>query len=128
MAGFIPGAISAAMDAAVILVRFKLNPSLGAPITGIPWAERFRTLPEILPIVLVIVAVLGGMYTGWSTPTEVGAPGAFIIFVMALLRRSLSLRDLMHSLLETAKLTVMIVSIIWGVLIDRKSTSKNYTP
>src|SRR3546814_4898521 len=70
MAGFIPGAISAAMYAAVILVRFKLNPSLGAPITGIPWAERFRTLPEILPIVLVIVAVLGGMYTGWSTPTE----------------------------------------------------------
>ncbi len=76
-----PGAISAALYAAVILVRFKMNPDLGQPITGISWSERFSTLPEVLPIVLVIVAVLGGMYTGWATPTEVGALGAFIIFV-----------------------------------------------
>lgn len=117
MAGFIPGAISAALYAAVILIRFKMNPALGAPITGISWSERFTTLPEILPIALVIVAVLGGMYTGWATPTEVGALGAFIIFVMALIKRALTPANLMHSLLETAKLSVMIFSIIWGVLI-----------
>lgn len=65
----------------------------------------------------VIGAVIGGMYTGWATPTEVGALGAFIVFVMALLKRSLTGRGLLDSLLDTVKLTVMIFSIIWGVLI-----------
>jgi tripartite ATP-independent transporter DctM subunit len=117
LAGFIPGIISAVAYASIIVVRFKLNPSLGQSVHGIPWRERFVTLPDAVPIVLVIAAVIGGMYTGWATPTEVGALGAFIIFCMALIKRSMSLRGFQESLLDTARLTVMIFSIIWGVLI-----------
>lgn len=117
LAGFVPGVISAVIYAGLLLVRFKFNPSLGQPITGITWDERLKTLPEIFPIVLVVMIVMGGMYTGWATPTEVGALGAFSVFVMALLRRGLTIRNLSRALLETAKLTVMIFSIIWGVLI-----------
>lgn len=117
LAGFIPGVISAFLYAATILVRFYLNRNLGEPIVGISWSERWTTLPEIGPIVLVVGVVIGGMYTGWATPTEVGALGAFIIFVMALAKRSLSGKALLLSLIDTAKLAVMIFSIIWGVLI-----------
>jgi tripartite ATP-independent transporter DctM subunit len=117
LAGFVPGIISAIIYAGLLLFRFWLTPSLGRPITGIGWDERLRTLPEISPIVIVIAIVMGGMYTGWATPTEVGALGAFTVFTMAMLRRGLTLRNLMLALLETAKLTVMIFSIIWGVLI-----------
>jgi tripartite ATP-independent transporter DctM subunit len=117
LAGFVPGVISAAVYAAAILVRFYLNPKLGEAVVGVPWSERWSTLPEILPIVLVIGVVIGGMYTGWATPTEVGALGAFIIFVMALAKRTMSGKALLSSLMDTAKLAVMIFSIIWGVLI-----------
>ena len=117
LAGFIPGMISAALYASVILVRFGLNPALAEPVAPARWSERISTLPDVLPILLVIGAVLGGMYTGWATPTEVGALGAFIIFVMALLKRALTGANLLESLVDTAKLTVMIFSIIWGVLI-----------
>lgn len=117
MAGFIPGVISALLYASIIVVRFRINPALGQSVHDIPWRERFVTLPDALPIVFVIGAVIGGMYTGWATPTEVGALGAFIVFVMALLKRSLTGRGLLDSLLDTVKLTVMIFSIIWGVLI-----------
>ncbi|BBK36306.1 C4-dicarboxylate ABC transporter [Allostella sp. ATCC 35155] len=117
LAGFIPGAISAAVYASAILLRFVVNPALGEALPDAGWKERIETLPEVLPIVFVVGAVLGGMYTGWATPTEVGALGAFIIFVMALLRRTLSGHGLIVSLVETAKLSVMIFSIIWGVLI-----------
>ena len=117
LAGFIPGIISALIYAALLLIRFKLNPSLGLPITGIGWGERMRTLPEILPIIFVVMVVMGGMYTGWATPTEVGALGAFVVFVMALLRGGLNRQRLFDAMVETAKLTVMIFSIIWGVLI-----------
>lgn len=60
---------------------------------------------------------MGGMYTGWATPTEVGALGSFEVFVMALMRGGLTARNLWRALLETARLTVMIFSIVWGVLI-----------
>lgn len=117
MAGFIPGLISAILYAAIIVVRFKLDPSLGGAAPPSSWKERFTTLPDALPILAVIGAVLGGMYTGWATPTEVGALGAFIVFGIAVARSALSPRGLLDSLLDTVKLTVMIFSIIWGVLI-----------
>ncbi|BBK33281.1 tripartite ATP-independent transporter DctM subunit [Stella humosa] len=117
LAGFIPGVISALVYASAIFFRFLANPALGEASPDAGWKERIQTLPEIVPIVFVIGAVLGGMYTGWATPTEVGALGAFIIFVMALLRGTLSGKGLLASLVETAKLSVMIFSIIWGVLI-----------
>lgn len=106
--------ISALVYASAIFFRFLANPALGEASPDAGWKERIQTLPEIVPIVFVIGAVLGGMYTGWATPTEVGALGAFIIFVMALLRGTLSGKGLLASLVETAKLSVMIFSIIWG--------------
>ncbi|MGD9805627.1 MAG: TRAP transporter large permease [Hyphomicrobiaceae bacterium] len=117
LAGFIPGLISALVYASAILLRFWINPKLGERIVGITWSERWTTLPEVMPIVLVVGVVLGGMYFGWATPTEVGALGAFIIFVMALFKRTLSGQGLLYALIDTAKLSVMIFSIIWGVLI-----------
>jgi TRAP-type C4-dicarboxylate transport system permease large subunit len=56
------------------------------------------------------------MYFGWATPTEAGALGAFVVFVLALLN-GMRWRSLREALLESAKLTVMIFSIIWGVLL-----------
>ncbi len=117
LAGFIPGVFSALLYAALLFVRFSVNPSLGEPIRGVPWRERGASLGGIIPIVLVMVLILGGMSTGWTTPTEAGASGAFIVFAYALLRRRLSFSALNNSLVETAKLTVMIFSTFWGVFI-----------
>ena len=64
LAGFIPGLISAILYASIIVIRFKINPALGEAVPGISWHERFVTLPDALPIVFVIGAVIGGMYTG----------------------------------------------------------------
>jgi len=74
------------------------------------------------PIVAVIAIILGGIYTGWMTPTETGAVGAALIFFMALGRRAIfgegmTKDDFIESMMETGKLTVMIFTIIWGVLI-----------
>ncbi len=70
LAGFIPGAASAVVYAAIIIFRCKLNPSLGMPVRGLGWGERFNSIPGLLPIVVVIWIILGGFYTGWMTPTE----------------------------------------------------------
>lgn len=117
LAGFIPGAISALAYVVVILYQVWWNPSLGAPAKDTNWRERFTSLPGTIPIVGVIGLILMGVYTGWMTPTETGAGGAMIVFVYALLRGSLRFKELYHALLDTAKTTVMIFSVVWGILI-----------
>ena len=120
LAGFIPGAFSAVVYAGLIIgiaVTFK---SVGPPVTGFSWRERFESLPPALPIVAVVVIIIFFVYNpfgdAWGTPTEGGAVGAFIVFLMALYK-GMRWGQLREALLETAKLTVMIFTIIWGVLI-----------
>ena len=122
LAGFIPGGISALVYAGVIVFRCWKWPDLGRPIKGITWGERIKATPGAMPIILVIAIILGGIYTGWITPTETGAAGAAVIFILALVRRvftgeGMTRKDLGDALMETSKITVMIFTIIWGVLI-----------
>ena len=120
LAGFIPGAFSALVYTIIIVgiaVTFK---NVGPPIGGFTWKQRFEALPPALPIVAVVVIIIFFVYNpfgdAWGTPTEGGAIGAFIVFLMALWR-GMRWPELKDALLETAKLTVMIFTIIWGVLI-----------
>ena len=73
-------------------------------------------MPGTLPIAFVIAVIFSAMYAGWATPTEAGAVGSFVVFVIALIN-GMRWKTLRQALLETAKLTVMIFSLIWGVLI-----------
>jgi tripartite ATP-independent transporter DctM subunit len=116
VAGFLPGIVSALIYMALIVFMAKLNPNLGRPIRGFTWAHRWKSVPGTFPIIAVVVIIFSAMYFGWATPTEAGALGAFVVFVLALVQ-GMRWRGLQDALLESAKLTVMIFSIIWGVLI-----------
>lgn len=116
VAGFLPGLVSALVYAAMIVIMAKINPKLGRPITGYSWRQRWKSLPGTTPIFAVILIIFSAMYFGWATPTEAGALGAFVVFVIAL-ARGMRWHGLRQALLETAKLSVMIFSIIWGVLL-----------
>lgn len=116
VAGFVPGIMSAVGYAAIVYVWCKINPELGKAIHGYTWGERVRSLPGTLPVVAVVLIIFSSMYFGWATPTEAAALGAFVMFVLALIK-GMTMRALYESLLETAKLTVMIFALIWSVLI-----------
>ena len=116
IAGFLPGIVSAIIYAAIIVGFVSFRPGLGPRSQVYTWTERFRSIPGTTPILSVIVIIFGSMYFGWATPTEAGALGAFVVFVMAVIR-GMSAGALRDALLETAKLTVMIFTIIWGVLV-----------
>lgn len=116
VAGFIPGVVSALIYAALIIFMAWRNPKLGPSISGFTWGERFKSVPGTLPVASVIAIIFTSMYTGWATPTEAGALGSFVVFVFALMS-GMKWPVLKEALLETARLTVMIFSLIWGVLI-----------
>jgi len=116
VAGFLPGIVSALVYVALIVIMARLNPNLGRPIRGFTWTQRWKSVPGTFPIIAVVVIIFSAMYLGWATPTEAGALGAFVVFVLAL-AHGMRWPGLREALLESAKLTVMIFSIIWGVLI-----------
>ena len=121
LAGFIPGAFSAFVYGLLIVGMAVIFKSVGPPVTGFTWKQRFESLPGALPIVAVILIIICFVYNpfgedAWGTPTEGGAIGAFIVFCMAMWRK-MRLSEFKDALIETAKLTVMIFTIIWGVLI-----------
>ena len=121
LAGFIPGAFSALIYGLLIIGMAMTIKGFGPAVRGFTWRERFTALPPALPILVVVATIILFVYNpfggdAWGTPTEGGAIGAFVVFLMAVWRgmRWGQFRD---ALLETAKLSVMIFSIIWGVLI-----------
>ena len=120
LAGFIPGAVSALVYGGLIGCIALYFKNVGPPVSGFTWKERFESLAPAFPIVAVIIIIIFFVYNpfgdAWGTPTEGGAIGAFIVFLMAIYR-GMRIKQLKEALLETAKLTIMIFTIIWGVLI-----------
>ena len=116
VAGFIPGIVSAVIYAALIIVMASRNPELGPPVKGFTWNDRIKSVPGTFPVLFVIFIIFFSMYTGTATPTEAGALGSMVVFIMALLG-GMKWNTLKEALLETARLTVMIFSLVWGVLI-----------
>lgn len=116
LAGFLPGAVSAIIYAALVILLAKMRKNFGPPITGFSWQERFAALPATMPMFFVVGIIIICIYGGVGTPTEAGALGASVILGMALYK-GMRWPELKSSLAETAKLTVMIFTIIWGVLL-----------
>ena len=121
LAGFIPGAVSALIYGALIVGLALTIPNFGPSVSGYTWAERFKSLPPAAPIAFVVFIIIFFIYNpfggdAWGTPTEGGALGAFVVFCMAVFK-GMRWGQLKDALLESAKLTVMIFTIIWGVLI-----------
>ncbi len=121
LAGFIPGAVSALIYGGLIVGLALIIPNFGPPVRGFSWGERFKSLPAAAPIAFVVLIIIFFIYNpfggdAWGTPTEGGALGAFVVFCMAVFK-GMRWDQLKDALLESAKLAVMIFTIIWGVLI-----------
>lgn len=116
MAGFLPGAFSALVYGALVIIMAVTRKNFGPPVRGYTWKQRFESVPGAMPIFVVVGIIMVCIYGGVGTPTEAGALGAFVILCMALYNGS-RWPELKASLMETAKLSAMIFAIIWGVLI-----------
>jgi C4-dicarboxylate transporter DctM subunit len=119
LAGIFPGLVFTVLICLVTLVTVKMKPHL-APRTleTYSWSERLWSLRLVGPLALVIATIVGGLFFGVFTPTEGGAIGAVVTFVMAVYRqRSIRALELPRILVETVQTTCMIFAIIISALI-----------
>jgi len=122
IAGAIPGAVFAVLLSFATWLSVRRNPKL-APLTPntSTLREKFWSLRLAGPLILLIIAIIGGLYLGVFTPTEAGAIGALATFIMAMIRQR-GLRDIQIPtvLADTVQTTAMIFGIIVSALVFSK--------
>ena len=79
--------------------------------------EKLFTLKDILPIIIIMVVMLGGLYLGWATPTEAAALGVFIAILVSIMYRGFNWSHLMESAAGAARTTAMVLFVILGAQI-----------
>lgn len=112
--GVVPGLILATLMICYITIRAKVAPA-NAPMATerFTWGDRMRSLARIAPALVLIVLVLGSIYTGLATPTEAAAVGALAAFaVTGLVYRNLNLAALKAIFSSTAKVSASILAIV----------------
>jgi len=114
LAAFVPGIFAALGYMMTISIYVRLFPDAAGTRAAIPYAERFRALFDVWPVILVFGVVVGGIYLGWFTPTEGAAVGAMGTGVIALVSGNLKWDVFVNAILATAMSTAMIFFIILG--------------
>lgn len=112
IAGIIPGLLLASLFMGLVLVWSFVSPSSVPPGRSYPAREKLNALLDVLPAVLLIVAVLGSLYAGVASPTEAGAVGAAIALVLCIVRGKLNWEGLFETALETVRVTSFIMLIV----------------
>lgn len=115
IAGIIPGVLTALGYIIVIFLWVKFKPEIAPKIEINPTIkEKFVALKNIWPMLIIILAVIGGIYSGLVTATEAGAMGAFITLVVVFIMGRMNLNKFGEALTDTIKSTTMIMTIIIG--------------
>lgn len=123
IAGIIPGIVLAVGFVLLILCMAWFRPAMllaqpDAVVQEAASTETWRSAClKFLPILLLIVLVLGGLYGGFFTPTEAGAVGAAGALLIALLRKSLTWRKLWNVLTETGYVSVSVLFLIISAML-----------
>ncbi|MET1411406.1 TRAP transporter large permease [Roseibium sp. HPY-6] len=114
LAGVVPGILLAAAYVVAIFLMGRLTPKYvgGRPAEETEWMSLVEIADKTLPTLVLIVAVLGGIYTGWLTPVEAGAAGSLLGLLIAAFRKKLTLKTLWQALLETGHITASILFLI----------------
>jgi tripartite ATP-independent transporter DctM subunit len=118
MAGILPGLLLALLFCLLIIAMAYLSParifaSGKFDSTEEKDLETWATAAQkFFPILILVVLVLGGLYSGFFTPTEAGAVGAAGAFLIALLRRRLDWKKLWNVLTETGYVSVSVLFLI----------------
>lgn len=112
MSGIGVGVVQMILYVIMIFIMCTINPKLGPRGPKVSMKVKMKSLLKIVPIMLLVVLVMGGVYAGFFTTTEAGAIGAFGSIVIAFVFRQITVKKFRKALKETATLCGMIFFLI----------------
>ena len=116
-ATIIPGIMLTLFFLAMISYICMRNPEHGPAGQKTPFKEKLRSLKDVIPVFLLFVFVIGGLFLGWFTPTESGAFGAFGAIILALSMGKLTWETFRQSIASTLRSSTMVILLIVGAMV-----------
>ena len=119
-AAIVPGLVLSLFYMIYVFVICHIHPDYGPAMSAeelaaMPLGERITgSLVNLIPPVILIVGVLGSIFTGWATPTEAAGVGALFSLILAIFYKQFSWKMLYDSLIDTAKTSAMVFIILFG--------------
>jgi len=113
----IPGLIMTFLFCVTIFLMCVARPEWGPSGEKTSWVDKIRAIPGAFEMIVLFTSIMGGLYSGAYTPTEAGAAGAFFAVVLGLLRRKLTWKGFVASVIDTLKISCMIIIIVAGAVI-----------
>ena len=114
LAGIVPALMISFLFMVVIFGWVSLRPGIAPRAEKATWKERFVVIPDALIVATIFGIVIGGMITGFFSPTESGTIGTVAIFLLALVRGEVNSRMLISSFNGALRTSIMVLMLIAG--------------
>jgi tripartite ATP-independent transporter DctM subunit len=113
-AGIIPAIMVIGMSFITIMIVVRRDPEAGPASEKFTFREMLLSLKGVIGFGILFIVVLGGIFSGFISPSEGGAIGAFGAFIIMLIRKKATFKNVWDSLRDSIKTTAMIFMIMAG--------------
>jgi C4-dicarboxylate transporter DctM subunit len=114
LAGILPALMISFFFMVVIAGWVTLQPAVAPRAEKASWRERIAAIPDGLVILVIFGIVIGGMITGFFSPTEAGTIGTVAVFLLALVRKEINTKMLVASFRGSLRTSIMTLMLIAG--------------
>jgi tripartite ATP-independent transporter DctM subunit len=114
LAGIVPALMISVLFMAVIAAWVSLKPEIAPRAEKATWKERMAVIPDALVVFVIFGVVIGGMITGFFSPTESGTIGTVAIFLLALVRKEVNASMILRSFKGALRTSIMVLMLIAG--------------
>lgn len=127
-ASLIPGLLTGAMLLITVFVIAWIKPEYGPRGPHFSWKERFTSLGGVAQVLALFVVSIGGLFAGLFTPMEAAAVGALGAVVIAMMSRSLTWKLLRTAVLESVRISGMVIFLVASAVVFGNFLSQTRTP
>lgn len=128
ISGIVPGLLMAALYCVVIFAWCKVKPGAGPRGPKTTAREKLLALKDVWALLVVIIFVMGGILIGVCTPTEAGALGAALSFIIACFQKKMSLKVFKRILLSAGSMVGMIYMVISCAMLMKQMIAQSGLP
>lgn len=128
ISGIVPGLLMAALYCVVIFVWCKVKPGAGPRGPKTTAREKLLALKDVWALLVVIIFVMGGILMGICTPTEAGALGAALSFIIACFQKKMSFGVFKRILLSAGSMVGMIYMVISCAMLMKQMIAQSGLP
>ena len=117
MGGVIPGILLILAFVLTISIMCRIKPEYGPRGPKTTMVQKLKSLKGVIPVIVLFVIVLGGIYFGICTTTEAGALGALGALIIALCSKQINRHNIKLILRETVSTIGMVIMMMVGIYV-----------